>query len=262
MEIAESVAVEDGEAEALGDAGGLGCVRANEPDHFDGGAAAKRDDAGAGAGCASGFGHGEVLFWFRQSGSVRVVPALPSGAVAPRQAGMRAASRSGHRQASKVRLRTSGSQTAGPCAGRGRALPSRAVCGRLRLGLEADRRGRRPQQARGEDRQGRGRVGDAGKVRPGLRHICARTCGRDAAVYAPAWVRYAAVPCHFPGRHSAGLRHSSLRCGRSGSSQACRDSGAHRARSVSIAVSCRASLRDSASISGWRSAVIAARFER
>ncbi len=53
-----------------------------------------------------------------------------------------------------------------PCAERGRALSRSAVSGRLRLGLEADRRGRRPQQTGGEGRQGAGRVGECGKVRP------------------------------------------------------------------------------------------------
>ena len=66
MQIADAVAVLDRKAEAFGDVLRMCRVGSGEPDHFESGALAKRDDTGAGASGTSRFGHGEFLIWFRR----------------------------------------------------------------------------------------------------------------------------------------------------------------------------------------------------
>src|SRR5258708_18627522 len=65
VQVADAVAVEDCEAEALGNAERLDGVGAGEADHFEGRAAAKWDDAGGGASGTGGLGHDESLFLLR-----------------------------------------------------------------------------------------------------------------------------------------------------------------------------------------------------
>ncbi len=57
VEIADAVAVDDGKTEAFGDEGGLGAVRAGEPDHFEGSALAELDDLAGLTGGTSVAGH-------------------------------------------------------------------------------------------------------------------------------------------------------------------------------------------------------------
>ncbi len=52
MELADAVTVEDREAKAFRDEGGLVAIRAAEPDHFEGRALTERDDASLGLGGA------------------------------------------------------------------------------------------------------------------------------------------------------------------------------------------------------------------
>ena len=80
MQIADAVAVQDRKAEAFGDALRLRRVWASEPDHFESGALAKRDDTGAGARGTSSLGHGEILSRFRPR-ERRPSTVCPSGAV-------------------------------------------------------------------------------------------------------------------------------------------------------------------------------------
>jgi hypothetical protein len=80
VQVANAVAVEDGEPEALGDAQRLRRVGAGEANHFECRAAAKRDDACCGARGAGGLGHGVVLSRFHL-GCDRAFAVAPSGAV-------------------------------------------------------------------------------------------------------------------------------------------------------------------------------------
>ena len=80
VQVADTVAVEDRKAEALGDERALRGIRAGEPDHLQRGAFAERNDAGAGARIGSFPGHDMSFLRFSRS-SDRPLAGPPSGAV-------------------------------------------------------------------------------------------------------------------------------------------------------------------------------------
>ncbi len=85
VQVANAVAVEGREAEALGDAERLGGVGAGVADHFEGRAAAKRDNTGRGARRTGGLGHDEILSRFHL-GSDWVLDRRPLGCGRPEPA--------------------------------------------------------------------------------------------------------------------------------------------------------------------------------
>jgi hypothetical protein len=162
VQVADAVAVEDRQAEALGDEGALCGIGAGEPDHLDCGALAERDDAGAGAGVGSFLGHAIFLLRFPEAWT-GPMPALPR-ARTDRTGGMTGASGSGRTEASMEGLRPSRAPFR-PRAGRGPAM-SRPV----RSGRPAARNAALKRTAAGSGPpKARGRTGTGPRFRDGNR---------------------------------------------------------------------------------------------